>query len=432
MKTEKEPEYTTFIQQARQAFSQGKEERARELALLAIADPAQEEQAWLILASLSEPPQAMAYIENALKVNPDSQAARKAIRLVYSQMASGSRAQSQPPAALPIRPLDDTAPIPIPNDADIVNLNEEEFPLTETPQTEGEETPEEQGIEASHEAIKDAEGNLEEIPEPIAMEEAEAEEVEPPSTTINKKAFRKKLRRRTNPKAEELPQETPTPAENVSEPKSPRKKFRMIRKPIPEAEIEPIEDADSVEAVEIFEKIETGETAAAEAIQEENPSDKPVPQSVDTPPVPEAESEPEMPVETQKPVEKSEAPEEQPEEIQAAAPAPSPVSVPSEPQLEQPVEVLPPAEAESTPSQAEQQPAQTAGRELTGVKMARKVAVNKPDQDSRMVPDYAINGVDKQNNKTDPANVDTIELILISIAAILMPLLVFLYFYLTK
>jgi len=430
MKTEKEPEPTTFIQQARQALSQGKEERARELALLATADPAQEEQAWLILASLSEPPQAMAYIENALKINPDSQAARKAIRLVYSQMASESKAQSQTPADLPIQPLDDTAPIPIPDDAVIVNLNDEEFPFAETLQTEGEEPPEEQGVELSHGAIEDAEGNLKETPEPIAIEEAE--EVEPASTTINKETFRSKLRQRTNPKAEEPPQESPAPAEEVSELKSTRKKFRMIRKLIPEAEIEPIESADIVEAVEISEKIETAETVAAEAIQEENPSEKPVPQSVDTPPAPEAESEPEKPVETQKPVEKSKAPEEQPEEIQAAAPASSPVSVPSEPQMEQPVEVLPPAEAEPTPSQAEQQPAQAAGEELLGVKTARKVAVNKPSQDSRIVPDYANNGVDRQNNKLDPANVDTIELILISIAAILMPLLVFLYFYLTK
>jgi hypothetical protein len=373
----------------------------------------------------------MAYIENALKVNPDSQAARKAIRLVYNQMTSESKAQSQPPAALPIRPLDDTAPIPIPDDAVIVNLNDEEFLSAETLQTEGEELLDEQGIELSEEAIEDAEGNLKETPEPIAIEEVK--EAELPSTSINKEAFRSKLRRRTNPKTEELPQENPAPAEEVSESKSPRKKFRMIRKPIPEAEIEPTEAADTVEAVEISEKIETAETAAAEGIQEENPSEKPVPQVVDMPLEPEAESEPEKPVEIQKPVEKSEAPEEQPEEIQAAAPASSSVSVPSEPQMEQPVEeVLPPVEAEPTPSQVEQQPAQAAGEDLLGVKTARKVAVNKPSQDSRIVPDYAINGVDRQNNKLDPTNVDTIELILISIAAILMPLLVFLYFYLTK
>ena len=114
MNTKKEPNSAPLIQQARQALIQGKEELARELALLATANPAQEEQAWLILASLSEPKQAMGYIESALKVNPNSQAARKAIRLVYSQMATGSKAQSQPPVIPPIKPLEDTAPILIP------------------------------------------------------------------------------------------------------------------------------------------------------------------------------------------------------------------------------------------------------------------------------------------------------------------------------
>ena len=430
MKTEKEPEPTTFIQQARQALSQGKEERARELALLATADPVQEEQAWLILASLSEPQQAMVYIESALKVNPESQAARKAIRLVYGQMASGAKTQSQPPVALPTQPLEDTAPIPISDDAVIVNLNDEEFPSAETLQTEGEKPPEEQGIEASHEAVMNSEGNLEENVESTAM--GEAEEAETPSTTINKEAFRIKLRRRTNPKAEEPPQESPAPAEEVSESKSTRKKFRMIRKPISEKEIEPIGTADIVEAVEVAEKIESEEIIASAAIQEENPSEQPVPQSVDTPPAPEAESEPEKPVETQKPVEKSEAPEKQPEENQAATPVSSPVSVPSEAPEEQPGEVLPPAEAEPASSQVEQQPAQAMGEELTGAKTARKVAVNKPAQDSHMEQDYAIDGISKHNNKQDPANVDTVELILVSIAAILLPLLVFLYFYLTK
>ena len=421
MNTKKEPNSAPLIQQARQALIQGKEELARELALLATANPAQEEQAWLILASLSEPKQAMGYIESALKVNPNSQAARKAIRLVYSQMATGSQAQSQPPVI---------PPIPIPDDAVLVNLNDEEFPIAESLQMESEEPPEEQGIEAPHEAIMDAAGNPEETPEPIAMEEAE--EINSPSTTINKEAFRSKLRQRISPKAEEQSPEMPAPAEDISESKSPRKKFRLIRKTIPGADTEPIESADIVEAVEISSKMETGEMAAAEAIQEETPSEEPEPQALETPFVHEAESQPEKPVEAQKPVEKSETPEEQPEEIQAAAPASSPESVSKDPQSEQAAEVQPPAETEPAPSQAEQQPTEAVGEKSTGGKTARKVAINKPVQDSREVPDYVINGVDRQNNKIDPANVDTIELILISIAAILMPLLVFLYFYLTK
>ena len=56
MKFKKEPDLTNLIQQARQAHSRGEDERARELALLATADPAQEEQAWLVLGkSVSGP-----------------------------------------------------------------------------------------------------------------------------------------------------------------------------------------------------------------------------------------------------------------------------------------------------------------------------------------------------------------------------------------
>ena len=187
-----------------------------------------------------------------------------------------------------------------------------------------------------------------------------------------------------------------------------------------------------MEAVEISSKMETGEMAAAKAIQEETPSEEPEPQALETPFVPEAESQPEKPMEAQKPDEISEASDEQPEEIHAAAPVSSPVSVPNEPQSEQPAEALPPAEAESIPSQKEQQPTQAAEEKLYSARTTRKVAVNKPAQDSHIEQDYAIDGISKHNNKQDPANVDTIELILVSIAAILLPLLVFLYFYLTK
>ena len=103
----------TLIQEARQALDLGDQARAQQLALLATSDPAQEEQAWLILASLSEPQQALLYIENALKVNPDSQAARKAIRLVYGQMSANEEDQAQLDDIPPIKPLDDTAPIPV-------------------------------------------------------------------------------------------------------------------------------------------------------------------------------------------------------------------------------------------------------------------------------------------------------------------------------
>ena len=424
MNTKKEPNSAPLIQQARQALIQGKEELARELALLATANPAQEEQAWLILASLSEPKQAMGYIESALKVNPNSLAARKAIRLVYSQMATGSQAQSQPPVIPPIKPLEDTSPIPIPDDAVLVNLNDEEFLIAESLQMESEEPPEEQGIEAPHEVL----AKTEETAEPTTVEE-----VEPSSATVNKEVLRRKLRQRKSPKAEELPQETPAQIEDESRLKPARKKkFKIIQKTIPEADIETAQSIEIAEVIEVPEVVETEEPVASAEIQEESPSEEPEPQALETPSVPEAESQPEKPMEAQKPDEISEASDEQPEEIHAAAPVSSPVSVPNEPQSEQPAEALPPAEAESIPSQKEQQPTQAAEEKLYSARTTRKVAVNKPAQDSHIEQDYAIDGISKHNNKQDPANVDTIELILVSIAAILLPLLVFLYFYLTK
>ena len=68
------------------------------------------EQAWLILASLSEGEQSLRFLENALRANPNSQAARKAIRLVVNQMA-GKKRKSEPKES--VSSLSDTSPIPI-------------------------------------------------------------------------------------------------------------------------------------------------------------------------------------------------------------------------------------------------------------------------------------------------------------------------------
>jgi hypothetical protein len=127
-----------LIQKARQALEKGDQRTAHDFAMAATTDPSQEEQAWLILASLSEPHQALQYLENALKANPRSQAARKAVRLVYSQMAAQEGSQPETPIAPPIKPLEDTAPIPVLDEAPEVDLSAEGYITEELIQMEHE------------------------------------------------------------------------------------------------------------------------------------------------------------------------------------------------------------------------------------------------------------------------------------------------------
>ena len=354
-KLKKEPDHTTLIQQARQALSQGEEKRARELALLATADPALEEQAWLVLASLSEPRQAMLYIENMLKVNPDSQAARKAIRLVYGQMTAGGEAQTPLEDTPPIKPLDDTAPIPVSHTAPANTILERK--------------------EETEEQITDP-----------------AEEQVSPSATISKGALRDKLRQRTSSQATEKPASM---ADEAALPEvSPKKKFNFSRT------AKPMEEAEEPQGAEAAESTESAQISTPAA-------------------------EPEVEIAPQKP---AAAPE--PEEIQAAAPAALPAESPA-PAVE---EAQAPKEPEPEPvtSLPEQKPAQKAVEELLSGKSSRMVAVNKPEQVPHAQNTPAAEKSEVHNNNQDPANVDTIELILVSVAAILLPLLVFLYFYLTK
>lgn len=358
MKTKKEPDQTTFIQQARQALSQGDENHAREFALLAMADPAQEEQAWLVLASLSEPQQALLYVENALKVNPNSLAARKAIRLVYSQMAAGDEDEEevQLPSAVvpPIDPLEDTAPIPVVDAALEEIIPEEEIEEIETAEA---------GVDIT-------------APAPI---EPQAK----PPATISKETLRDRLRQRSGNTEEAHPSEL-----------SPKKGIKFSKKTKPLEEIEEPQDTEAAESAD----------------------DK----QFSTPAVePEAEMAPRGTVA---------APES--EEFLTAAPENPPAETP--PIALGEAQASMDAKAPSASSLPEQEPAQKAVEELFSGKSNRMVAVAKPDQTPRAETTPAAGKPEVRNNKQEPANVDTIELILVSIAAILLPLLVFLYFYLTK
>jgi len=75
-------------------------------------------------------------------------------------------------------------------------------------------------------------------------------------------------------------------------------------------------------------------------------------------------------------------------------------------------------------------PTEAAPSRLKGGR-SRKEPARQSKSGSREAVGISPKAVSKKNNQA-PANVDTIELVLVSVAAILLPLLVFLYFYLTR
>ena len=91
-----EIDYDSLIQKAHNAFQNGNKSSAYDYAQAAVEKMPDSEQAWLILASLSEGEQSLRYLESALRANPESQAARKAIRLVVNQMASKKEEKENP------------------------------------------------------------------------------------------------------------------------------------------------------------------------------------------------------------------------------------------------------------------------------------------------------------------------------------------------
>jgi hypothetical protein len=394
MKPKTEPDLTILIQQARQALAQGEKVQARKLALLATADPVQEEQGWLILASLSEPQQALSYIENALKANPDSQAARKAIRLIYRQMDAEGKTPAELPAVPPIKLLEDTAPIPVLDKAPMVKLPQAELPTPEKTESENKVNKPGKAIE------KAAEESL--IPR-------ESREVTDSPATAKKANLRHKLRQRAGQKEEitagEAVSPTEEPSPKISQKNKIEKSHKIVREP----------DAEAVEL-------------PAAAVQQENLAESIALQPKEPQPALETKSPPESPADTQTAV----APEDSASSQAVEAKPVTSASLPAEAVPAKSAEVLPAAHEAPAPDQTQNQPAEKAVAEIMSGKTNRKIAVNKPEQSPHPETTSEAEQTGLQNSKQDPANVDTIELILVSVAAILLPLLVFLYFYLTK
>jgi lipoprotein-anchoring transpeptidase ErfK/SrfK len=68
------------LQNAQQAMQRGDRQAARRWAELAVAQDRRLEDAWLILAALAAPRASVAYLEEALKINPGSERARQGLR----------------------------------------------------------------------------------------------------------------------------------------------------------------------------------------------------------------------------------------------------------------------------------------------------------------------------------------------------------------
>ncbi len=96
MTTEAET-YSQLTSQALNALKRGERAAARRAAQRALAlDPAKEE-AWLILAAVSTPEASLAYLQQALKINPQSARAREGLRWAQDRL----KPRGVPPPPLP-------------------------------------------------------------------------------------------------------------------------------------------------------------------------------------------------------------------------------------------------------------------------------------------------------------------------------------------
>lgn len=340
-----------WLEQASAALKSGDSARAYECAMAAVRQDPLCEQAWLILASLSEPEKAMLYLENALRANPRSQAARKAVRLVFSRLNAADSAGTP----------DEPGEEPNPAFVDVQTPLEEEEPILEKPAEKVEE-----------DTSEETQSMQENLPQ-----DAKISVVSPEKT-----AGALRLRKRS---------------ESVVLPPTFRgRKFKLVRKAKPASVFpeSPVKSFAGQPAVEL------GASPIAEAAVE--------PPAIST--------------------ELAAAGANEPDSIQTP---PNVVEVEQSPSPEMPAGQHPsPAKGKRsrkpTPLPApEQLPARSKK------KRTQKIAADRPV----IMPDSASASTPRgfhELKKTEPADVDMIELVLVSIAAIVLPLIVFLYFYLSR
>ena len=102
--------FLELVKSARKSLSAGDLAVARDFAELLLKEFPESEEGWLVLASISEPENALAYLEKALRVNLNSKAAHQAIRLITSQFLNGDQNVPKIPKFLA---LEDTQPIKV-------------------------------------------------------------------------------------------------------------------------------------------------------------------------------------------------------------------------------------------------------------------------------------------------------------------------------
>jgi hypothetical protein len=312
-----------LIQAAYKALREGDRTTAYDSAQSVIEETPDSEQAWLILASLNEGEQSLRCLENALRANPDSQAARKAIRLVVKQMAGKDRKSIPDQAGAR---LSDTSPIPI-----------------------------------------------EKIVEPPAEELSTKEEPDKSKSAIETESA-------VEPKIKEL-----DTAAAESKAGSPTKK-EILRKKLQKRTTVPTQPAQT-------------ENKALKIIREEKAAE--VPQPASSPP----------------PASIAETPMDEIEEV----PLKIKTNVVQEPVV-------------SKPEKKTSKPARQRAKKKEKVRAARssrsKKAAKRAEKDIKNTFNKEIKKIkDKEKREMD---IDIIELVLISLAAILLPLMAFLYFFFTN
>ncbi len=105
------------IYYAQLALKQGDRKAAQEWAVMALQVNPNQEEAWLILAAVSAPDDSIHYLQEALKINPDSSRARQGMQWALARKAAASPPPTPPPA--PSKPAA-TAPNPAPRSAPAV------------------------------------------------------------------------------------------------------------------------------------------------------------------------------------------------------------------------------------------------------------------------------------------------------------------------
>ena len=93
--------FRQFLLNAQQAMQRGDRQAARSWAEKAAVEAPDTEDPWLFLAALASPRASVAYLERALKINPQSERARKGMhwaakRLRKAQTEPASTEETQP------------------------------------------------------------------------------------------------------------------------------------------------------------------------------------------------------------------------------------------------------------------------------------------------------------------------------------------------